>query len=171
MKQAYWGMAMTAAALVLTASPVWADGLAVTLGGGWDGVKIPSGQQCTLDGGNGATPPMTVSGLPDGTARVTVAFNDRDYPPLSSNGGHGVIAFPVTPVSGSADIPAVPGLSSSLPGGAEVVSAARSSGDYASPGYLPPCSGGDRHAYWATVTAVAADGAALSSTTVELGRW
>lgn len=30
--------------------------MSVKLGGGWDGKKVPAGQQCSLHGGNGSTP-------------------------------------------------------------------------------------------------------------------
>ena len=31
--------------------------MSVKLGGGWDGKKVPAGQQCSLHGGKGSTPP------------------------------------------------------------------------------------------------------------------
>lgn len=143
--------------------------LSVTLGGGWDGKKVPPGQQCTLYGGKGATPPMKVTGLPDGTARVIVEYNDRDYRPLARRGGHGVISYPVQ--GASADLYSVPGLKRKLPGGAVVVSKARSEGDFASDGYLPPCSGGRGHRYFADLKAVDKGGRVLDKTRVEIGRY
>ena len=136
----------------------------------WDGATVPAGQHCALQGGTGATPAIEVSSLPEGTATVTVAFNDESYQPMN-DGGHGVIGFTVMPVDGVATLPSVPGGSADLPEGATVVKAAAGTGDYASPGYLPPCSGGNGNLYSATVTALDAAGAALASGKIELGRY
>ncbi len=114
--------------------------MSVQLGGGWDGRKVPKGQQCKLNGGNGATPPMRVSGIPKGAVWIIADFNDKSYQPLSRDGGHGRIAYPVR--GATTDLPALPGMTAKLPAGAQVVKAARGTGKYASPGYLPPCSGG-----------------------------
>lgn len=143
--------------------------MTVTLDAPWDGRKVPAGQQCSLFGGNGATPPMTVAGLPQGTVWVVVAFNDRDYRPLSRNGGHGTIGFPVK--GASAKLPAVPGMTDRLPGGARVVAAAKSTGRSASPGYLPPCSGGRGNRYSADVSAVGADGKVIETVRIAIGRY
>ncbi|MEQ8899831.1 MAG: hypothetical protein RID11_07455 [Roseovarius sp.] len=61
------------------------------------------------------------------------------------NGAHGTIGFPVN--GSKALLPSVPGMTARLPGGARVIHPARSSGDYASPGYLPPYSGGRGNRY------------------------
>ncbi len=143
--------------------------MTVTLGAPWDGKRVPRGQQCQLHGGKGATPPMVVAGLPRGTASVVVAFNDLSFGPLSRNGGHGTIGFPVRGTT--ANLPAVPGMTARLPGTAVVVAKALSSGQYASPGYLPPCSGGQNNRYVADVSAVGADGKVLETLRVEIGRY
>jgi len=154
--------------LIFAAGTACAD-MSIALGGGWDGKSVPKGQQCTLFGGKGSTPPMTVSNLPGGTAWVYVAYNDRDYQPLSKNGGHGVIGYPVS--GASADLYSVPGLKGKLPGKAKVVSAARATGKYASKGYLPPCSGGKGNRYFAVVRAVSSAGKVLEEQRVEIGRY
>lgn len=143
--------------------------MSVSLGGGWDGKTVPKGQQCTVFGGKGATPPMRVSGLPAGTQWVFVEYNDRDYRPLSTRGGHGVIGYPVSGTS--ADLYAVPGLKGKLPGKARVIKKARTSGKFASAGYLPPCSGGRGNRYFADVKAVDANGKVLEKARVEMGRY
>ncbi|MCG7492644.1 hypothetical protein [Thalassobius sp. Cn5-15] len=158
----------TLCALTLTAGAAAAD-MSITLGGGWDGKKVPAGQQCTLFGGKGKTPPMAVSGLPTGTTWVIVEYNDRDYRPLSKDGGHGVIGYPVK--GSNADLYAVPGLVGKLPGKAKVISAARGTGKYKSEGYMPPCSGGKRNRYFAIVKAVSADGKVLEKKRVNIGRY
>ncbi len=143
--------------------------MSVKLKGGWDGKKVPDGQQCTLFGGKGKTPPMSVSGLPAGTVWVYVEFNDRDYGPLSRNGGHGTIGYPAK--GSSADLYAVPGLRGSLPGNARVIAKARSSGKYKSDGYLPPCSGGRGNRYEAVIKAVSSSGKVLEKVRVPIGRY
>ena len=138
-------------------------------GGGWDGVTVPSGQQCRLDGGDGATPPIRVAGLPAGTSEVVVSYNDLDFEPLSTDGGHGVIGYVARP--GEMVLQPVRGMSSRLPRGVRVVSPARSTGRYASPGYLPPCSGGAGHRYVAEVEARDASGAVLAEGVIPLGAY
>ena len=157
------------AVFLLSLAPSAVCALTVTLSPPWDGKTVPAGQQCRIDHGTGATPPMAVKGLPPGTAQIVVAYNDRDYPPLSRNGGHGTLGFAVS--GSAATLPAVPGHTKKLPAGITVVARAKSTGDYASPGYLPPCSGGKGHRYFAVVTAVDAAGKALDQTTVELGKY
>lgn len=156
--------------LFLASTPAAFAAMTVKLGAPWDGVTVPAGQQCRLDrAGKGATPPMTVAGLPKGTAQVVVAFNDRDYPPLSKSGGHGTIGFAVS--GPTAMLPPVPGHTKKMPAGAVVVARAKSTGNYASAGYLPPCSGGKGHRYFAVVSAVDAAGKTLEQVTVELGKY
>ena len=141
----------------------------VALGAPWDGKTIPAGQHCTLHGGKGATPPMAISNLPEGTAMVVVEYNDRSYRPLSRNGSHGTLGYPVKGTS--ATLPAVPGMTDRLPKGVVVVRKAQSTGDYASAGYLPPCSGGRGNIYEAVIKAVGSNGKVLEKTKVKLGRY
>ncbi|MDQ2091686.1 hypothetical protein [Marimonas arenosa] len=126
----------------------------------WDGKKVPAGQQCRLFGGNGSTPPMVVSGIPAGAVWIIAEFNDKSYSPLSSKGGHGIVAWPVK--GSKTKLFAVPGMKSRLPGGARLVKAARSTGKYASDGYLPPCSGGRGNRYAVDLKAVDAKGKILA---------
>lgn len=157
------------AALSMAAAPAFSADFKVKLAGGWNGTKVPAGQQCKLFGGNGATPPMVVSGLPAGTQWVLVQYNDRDYKPLSTKGGHGAIGFPVK--GSKAQLPAIPANVKKLPNGIFIASKARSSGKYASKGYLPPCSGGKGHMYFADVFAMTGKNKSLGSTRVEIGRY
>lgn len=143
--------------------------MSVKLQGGWDGKKVPAGQHCSLHGGNGSTPPMNVTDLPVGAAWIYVEYNDRDYQPLSNRGGHGVIGYPVT--GSSADLYSVKGMEPKLKGAAIVVSKAKSTGQYASEGYLPPCSGGRNNRYFAVIKAVDANGKVLEKTKIEIGRY
>ena len=115
------------------------------------------------------TPPIQVTGIPAGTAMIVVEYNDKSYKPLSRNGGHGIIGYPVS--GASANLPAVPGLTAKLPGGIRVLAKARGTGDYASNGYLPPCSGGRGNTYQADVKAVDAGVKVLDKTKMKLGRY
>jgi len=155
--------------LMMAASTAMAD-MTAQLSGGWDGRKVPAGQQCKLHGGKGSTPPMRVSGIPQGAVWIVAYFNDKSYGPLSRDGGHGTIAYPVR--GATTDLPAVPGMSAKLPGGARVVKAARSSGDYASPGYLPPCSGGRGNRYTVDLKAIDKAGKVLDEiTNFDIGKY
>ena len=81
-------------------------------------------------------------------------FNDRDYQPLSWNGGHGKIGFWIS--EGFEQRPVALGSrrSQGTAGGQLREKRNRATGDYARPGYLPPCSGGRGHSYFAEVKAV-----------------
>ncbi len=154
---------------ILAASGAYAQSFSATLSPPWDGINVPEGQQCHLYDGNGATPEISVSGLPAGTAMVRVEFNDKSYEPLSEDGGHGVIGFVVS--STDAVLPSVPGMTADLPAGTEVLAAARTGGQYASPGYLPPCSGGRGNRYTADVIALDAAGVELGRLALEIGKY
>jgi hypothetical protein len=156
------------ALLLVAASPSVAD-MKAAVSAPWNGKKVPAGQQCTLHGGNGKTPPFQVTGIPAGTVMLVVEYNDKSYSKLSSKGGHGTIGYPVK--GASAKFPAVPGLSAKLPAGIRVIKKARSTGDYASAGYLPPCSGGKGNKYQADVKAINAGGKVLAKTKMDLGRY
>jgi len=150
-------------------TPVYSADISVKLLAPWTGKKVPAGQQCTLDGGQGATPPMQIGGLPKGTVSVIVAFNDKSYAPLSRGGGHGIIGFAVK--GSRVRLPSVPGMTRKLAQGVVVVRAARTTGAYASPGYLPPCSGGRGHRYVADIKAISVAGKVLGETSVDIGRY
>lgn len=136
----------------------------------WTGDKIPAGQQCTKFGGQSPmTPALKVEGLPAGTVEVLVEFNDDDYYDLSYDGGHGIIAFAAGP--GAAVLPAVPGESRDMPPGVRVAQKNRATGSYARPGYLPPCSGGNDHSYFAVVKAVDGNEDILAEGRVTIGRY
>lgn len=161
-------LAASMAALMLSTGAAWAD-MKVQLLGPWNGKAVPSGQQCSLQGGKGATPPMRVSGLPEGTAAILVEYDDKDYKPLSRKGGHGTLIYPAR--GSSADLPAVPGMTAKLPGGVRVHKPSRATGQFASPGYLPPCSNGKGNRYTATLKPISAAGKVLDSVTITIGRY
>lgn len=133
----------------------------------WDGIKIPTGENCRIFGGDGSTPALKLADIPAGTNRIQVEFNDLSYPPLSSDGGHGIIAYRHNGAR-TATLKSVPGYTQELPKGVELVAAARSKGRFASLGYMPPCSGGTGNTYSATIKAMK-DQLVLESMTLQLG--
>ena len=143
--------------------------MSVTLLPPWDGEVVPAGEVCTLQGGNGSTPPMALAGLPKGTASVAVEFNDISFPAMAFNGGHGVLGFAVA--GPDAQLLPVPAMTTDLPEGSWVISAARAGGQYASAGYLPPCSGGNGHTYQVVVRALDANNIELDMARVVLGTY
>lgn len=157
------------AIFALCGTAVLAQDFQVSLSAPWDGIDVPDGQQCTLFDGNGATPIMTVGGMPAGTTVLHVEYNDLSYQPLSKDGGHGTIGFDVS--GGTATLPSIPGLTDEFAAGIYVVRPARSGGAYASNGYLPPCSGGRGNSYAADVIAFDAAGNRLAHVTVAIGRY
>lgn len=155
--------------LMLSAGVAVAD-MSVQLMGGWDGKRVPAGQHCTLQGGNGNTPPMRVSGVPEGAVWIVAYYNDKSYQPLSRNGGHGTIAYPVR--GAVTDLPAVPGMRGKLPGGAQVLKPSRAKGRFSSPGYLPPCSNRRNNRYTVDLKAVDKQGKVLDEIhNVDIGRY
>lgn len=119
----------------------------------WNGKTIPSGQQCRMFGGKGGTPALKVDDIPAGANAIIIEYNDLSFGPLSNGGGHGTIGHWIK--GPSATLAAVPGeTASDLPANTFIERKALSSGQYASPGYLPPCSGGRGNTYAAVVKAV-----------------
>ena len=141
----------------------------------WDGLSVPVGQRCRWAGGNGSTPPLRVAGIPPGANALLVAFSDRSYF-LMDHGGHGELGLWLHDAPTSVSIPAVAGESLALPDGMFVER--RHQGWLRGHGgaYLPPCSGGRGHHYYATLRAVykAADGGEsrlLGEGRIELGEY
>ncbi|MDB5507402.1 MAG: hypothetical protein JWR75_2040 [Devosia sp.] len=138
----------------------------------WNGETVPAGQNCPLQGGAGATPALMLTGVPELTTAIRLSFNDETYQPMN-DGGHGVVEFAVTPdQTGAVELPSVPGnTAEGLPDGVTIAAAARSEGDYASAGYLPPCSGGQGNTYSANITALNAAGDEIGQGKVTLGKY
>jgi len=138
----------------LTAGPAYAGDLAVTFAKGskWDGKKVPAGQHCDRFEGNGSTPPLIISGLPQGTEAIIIEYSDRDSQQMN-NGGHGKVGMKVDAGATSVNFPAVPGHTFDLPEGVFMVKAHRNP-DWATEGaYMPPCSGGRNNTYYLTAIA------------------
>lgn len=159
------------AILAITAGPAFAAKLQVSFAdSSWTGKKVPKGQHCSKFGGNGATPRLNVSGIPQGTSAILVEFNDASYQPLSSRGGHGIVGFEYAG-DGEAVLQSVPGGTKETPVGTWIEKKNRATGAWKSPGYLPPCSGGRGNRYFAVVKAVDTDGNVLAKAKIKLGRY
>ena len=178
MKSVKFGLLLAIAAVALL--PVVASAADMTVvfaDPAWTGDQIPEGQHCKKFGGNAATPPLTVSGIPAGANAIVVEFNDKSYNKLSRDGGHGKVGFLVPDGETEVTLIAVPGGTDALPGGTWLVKKNRAKGAWRSDGYLPPCSGGQRNTYAADVIAVVVDLATmevqeeLAETTIKLGKY
>mgnify|MGYP000129378241 CR=1 FL=1 len=124
----------------------------------WTGEKIPKGMMCAMRGGdNPTTPPLQITNIPPEANAVIVEFNDISYPPLATGGGHGRIGFWIDPAqsdSSTISLPAVAARSDKIGPQAFVEQKARTSGRYASAGYLPPCSDWKGNTYTADIKVV-----------------
>ncbi len=62
-------------------------------------------------------------------------------------------------------------MTTKMPRGVQVVRPSLATGEFASPGYLPPCSGGRGNTYEAEVKALSAQGKVLAKTKMSLGKY
>lgn len=164
---------LLATAIVLGAAilPAQAADLKVTFAdAAWTGKAIPNNQHCSLQGGHGASPALKVAGIPAGAVMIIVEYDDDDYQPLSYDGGHGVLGFKHDG-GPSATLVSVPGETGKMPAGVTLVQNNRAMGSFSASGYLPPCSGGRDHAYYATVKAQDAKGDTLAEARVKIGNY
>ncbi len=136
----------------------------------WDGKVIPDGMQCAKYGGASAASPAIRAGtIPAGTVRLVLEFDDEDYAPLSSDGGHGKFAYAVAAGAAEVVVPSIPqGITGGFPPGVSMLASNRSQ---IAAGYLPPCSGGRGHRYSVTVRAMSAAGKTLAKSDLALGRY
>lgn len=74
----------------------------------WDGKKILENEVCGLYGGEGNTPKIMVSNIPQGANAIIMEVNDLGYQPLSNNGGHGKIGFWINKGSSSTTLESIP---------------------------------------------------------------
>jgi len=120
----------------------------------WDGEWIPKEQKCQRFGGeNPSTPRIHVGNIPEGSDAIVLEFSDRDYAPMN-NGGHGIIGFTIPEGTSEVEIPSVPGHTFDLPEGFFLIQEHRAPSFDTAGAYMPPCSGGSGHSYYATVKAV-----------------
>jgi len=119
----------------------------------WDGKIIPSGQQCLEYGGNGASPGITVEGIPHRADKIILEFSDATYSPCD-NGGHGIIGYQLPQRSTAINIPSIPGQTFELPEGFILIKEHCGADLIMQRGaYIGPCPGiGNR--YYVTIKAV-----------------
>jgi len=153
-------VSFSASAADLTLShidPAWKDGKG----------DVPSIGICLYrdDGGKGMSPPIKVTGIPNGTAKLELHFTDEDW---KSEGAHGVIGYKITAGSTSVVIPSFKGETDELPPNFEEISAHEGRMDGI---YLPPCSGGKGHDYTVYVYAKNADDEELANGKLPIGNY
>ena len=130
----------------------------------WNGKKIPTDQVCKKFGGTQASSPiLTVEGIPAEADALLLSFNDESYTPMDK-GGHGIVRIAHNK-GATAQVPAIPGETDTLPAGVSVATKHRGTGWSGTGGaYLPPCSGGRGNTYSVDVSAVktSADGTSVT---------
>jgi hypothetical protein len=142
--------------LILLTGNVYADNnpMSVSLANPeWDGIKIPTGQQCEKFGGKGTTPQLVVDKIPTETNAIVMEYSDRSYQPMD-HGGHGKFGYRIQPSTSTVSIPSVAGHTFELPKGFFLIKAQRAPTWDKAGAYLPPCSGGKGNEYYVTVKAV-----------------
>lgn len=132
----------------------------------WNGKIIPATQGCRFQGGQGSTPALYVSRIPEQTNLLIMEINNLDVPELAQNGGNGSIGFYHNGESTAVLLP-VPGESYSLPSFAFKEKASRVNAAKPYP-YMPPCLEKHQH-YTATVKAVKRTGSFDKQKTDVLG--
>lgn len=136
----------------------------------WDGMKIPTGQQCDKFGGeNPSSPKLHITNIPVGSDSILLAYSDRDSKNMN-NGGHGIMSYSIDSKTNTIDIPPVLGHSYELPEKFTMIEAHRGAGWDKEGAYMPPCSGGKDHAYYVTVKAMKGD-KVIDETVLELGKY
>ncbi len=135
----------------------------------WDGMMVPKDQVCKWAGGNGSTPELKITNLPENTSKVIVSFSDKTYTPMD-NGGHGEIGINVSNQT-EVIVPSVEGESKMMPNNMFIRKEHKGLKRGKAGAYLPPCSGGKGNTYYATVKAVDSNGEVLSTADIQLGKF
>lgn len=159
------------AAIAISSASAYAAAIDVSFADStWDGMTIPTGQQCQKFGGQDpATPAWKVTNLPVGTTAILLEYSDRDSKKMN-NGGHGRMQYTLSDVGEMVLIPSVAGHSFTLPAQFTMIEAHRGAGWDIDGAYMPPCSGGKNHQYYVTISALkGADVAA--KTVIEMGKF
>jgi hypothetical protein len=134
----------------------------------WDGKTIPSGMECSRQGGEKPhTPKLKVTNLPKGTSYLRMVITDESY---GGEGFHGIFKIKVPTGASEIVIPRIYELVEELPSGIELE---RANGN---PGggrghYLPPCSGGRKHNYYAEILPYNSDDKKLKENYIDFGRY
>ena len=134
----------------------------------WDGKKLPSGMECSRQSGqNPHTPKLKITNLPNGTSYLRMVITDESY---GGEGFHGIFRIKVPKGASEIVIPRIYEQAKKLPAGIELE---RGNG---SPGgsqghYLPPCSGGRNHNYYAEILPYNDSDEKLKENYIDFGRY
>ena len=133
----------------------------------WNGSTVPDKGICKYRDGEGWSPALRISNIPDGAVKVELRFTDEDW---DSVGFHGVMAVKVPAGGKSVDVPSFEGETDALPASIESI---RSHGCFDCGGgvYLGPCSGGRDHTYTVYVYAMNAKGETTAKEELSLGNY
>lgn len=136
----------------------------------WDGVSIPKGQQCQKFGGvKPSTPRWIVTGIPAGSSTVVLEYSDRDSEKMD-HGGHGRMKFIMATMAEKVEIPSILGHTFEVPSDFKLIEAHRGTGWDVDGAYMPPCSGGEKHAYYVTIKTLK-DDTVTAEAVVEMGKY
>ena len=132
----------------------------------WNGDTFPAHQGCRFQGGQGNTPTLYVSDIPEQTNLLIMEINNLDIPTLARDGGLGSIGFYHNGGSSAVLLP-IQGESYSLPNFAFKEKANRVNSAKPYP-YMPPCLE-KKQRYAITIKAVKRTGSFDKQKTVILG--
>ena len=73
----------------------------------WDGMTVPKDEVCSNfnESKIGSTPPLKVSNIPSGTAKLVFTYSDKTFTKMD-NGGHGIVAYKVAADAKEISVPA-----------------------------------------------------------------
>ena len=153
----------------ITATMSWAADLSIVhTDADWnDGKgKVPEKGICLKYDGEGWSPPMKISGIPEGAESIRLLFTDDNY---GREGGHGDFTVKLNGQS-SIELPPFGGDLNYLPAN---ITGGNGNHCYSckEEDYLGPCSGGRNHTYRVIVHATDADEVILATGTVLLGQF
>ena len=128
--------------------------------------KVPKKGICLKYGGESLSPPMQISGIPDGAETIRLLFTDDNY---GREGGHGDFTVKLNGQS-SIELPPFGGDTNYLPAN---IFGGNGNHCYSckETDYLGPCSGGRNHTYRVIVHATNAEEVILATGTVLLGQF
>ena len=137
------------------------------LDGSWDGKTIPKNGVCLRRGGEGFSPEIGISMIPEKTRSIRLMFTDLDF---GKEGGHGGIE---TKINGESEI-TVPSFRDNLPNGFKGIKKhhckkCREIGG--SHYYNGPCSPQRKHTYKVFVYARDNNGKTLAKGSLVLGKY
>lgn len=136
----------------------------------WDGKMVPKSEVCKWAKGDGSTPKLNISNIPNGTEKLIVLFNDKTYKKMD-NGGHGQIGMNIISNQTNVTIPSIKGETKVMPENMfihkEHIGLKRGEAG----AYLPPCSGGKGNTYSATIKAIDKDNKVLNSSEIIMGKF